>query len=1119
MSLYMANFSWPFEFELIFRGFFSVFSFGVDLTFLGVSIGLTSGLLLLLGAFFIFAVGSSLLLDNRTFGSMVNDIRRKLLLENATGEPQHLPQPRHLEGIAFDACGINVTLGGLQVVPGSCRDIFSSKLREMVRELGPNAASSAVIGSWVLLPKGTTSTSTVTGAELGAWSETKPQHSATCAVLCLSAMKSLAHTPRNTPTMVVVAAMRMLGVTSVGHHTVEEMLDCDALSRRPFWSDAASSLMRLGGQDEARHDHNEPSGLLQHTVREVSEQLTFDLKMEMIFDSLREGVVSGINYFYGTVVGRSAVCAWLVDADGDFHESEQSDDDDDGAMAPDDIIAFMRQVVTANVRIDVLRDMLEVRTSQVKSANIYRIRYLKEKHKVFPTPEASESDETRQDEIREIEEYDQQQVAAAIRAPRPASPEEDADGILRAQRDRGESPSAASLPGASSEEQELSDDERTAALQQFVLYSYHRTMQQEYSTQDIIFVGSDVVEMETDGRFYVPFGAFCDSFYNLGSDDREDLFDLMATVVGWDMHLKWHLQQLSGEECVIGGLQVVPELFDGEDMWSNYTKEPNAYDYDSGEPHGKLRGMDAFWAYRETPTVNGSNLSETTCHKGHWLQAAPEIDEDENPTVHVCEVCLQPSGERHRMCAVCDIIICDPCLMAHSARNTLLHFIAEHQQHNPLRKSLPFGLHCGEDSWRGFVSGTLTVSSSDDAKVTAAFSPEYETDEGTTVDVTVKALQVCPHHDVRLVASSHHVHRALRRSDPRLYNCSCSGRSTLSAMACGEEEALRGCKASAFYVCPDARCNFAVCDTCYNADVGAVGAVWRKGVSFVAASDISSGLEFQLAQVIYLPCVQWCLVVLLCKFPIACSFRGCYNPAEPGFAVLASMSAIVLTMFGGGLVLLLTLAMLHRKRMILSSHVVEAAEKRGVSHQVWTMSNIMFVNLEHETWTAITKYDTSHAKCFYAPYEFKYMVFIGPLLSFKVYQLMFIMNLRSNSTEQLTFAALLEAFQWLLYMFTDPFTNPWLDALAKGGFLHQIAQLGLLNLYRDGIMEDPYTRGITPYVMVLLGVAYVGLVIAFIVVMVVHPYVNAKKAEKVVDDAFEQEHADRLDAVFGRQLA
>jgi hypothetical protein len=461
------------------------------------------------------------------------------------------------------------------------------------------------------------------------------------------------------------------------------------------------------------------------------------------------------------------------------------------------------------------------------------------------------------------------------------------------------------------------------------------------------------------------------------------------------------------------------------------------------------------------------------------------------------------------------------------------HFVGEQQRHDPRRKDLPFRRANAKHAWRGFAAGELTVANDQgaDGAVVATFTPHLlplpvkaitkvfgpnAGAEQAAVPVTVAALRECPHHGRPLVPAGHHAQGALRRSDPELYGCACRGRPTMATMPRSDEEAARACTVAAFLVCPDPHCNFAICDACYGADAGAAGAAMRKAAAIAAAGNAARGLEFQLAQILYLPCVQWCAVVLLCKFPIACSFRGCYNPAEVGFLVLAGISAVVLVMFGLGLLPLLYFGMMKRKRMIIEGHLAETAEGGAAEDRAAvTTPQLMVMNLPHRAWAAITKYDTSRAKGFYAPYEFRYMLFIGPLLLFKAGQVLALLLLRPDSVEQLVAAASLELVQFVIYAVTEPFADPWMDLLAKAGFSHQVGQLGLMLVHRGSVMSDPLARGAAPFLMVGLGVAYVLFVGGFVAKKVVAPFAAAKRAEKATDAEFEAEHKQRLDEAYG----
>merc|ERR1719333_1203734 len=84
-----------------------------------------------------------------------------------------------------------------------------------------------------------------------------------------------------------------------------------------------------------------------------------------------------------------------------------------------------------------------------------------------------------------------------------------------------------------------------------------------------------------------------------------------------------------------------------------------------------------------------------------------------------------------------------------------------------------------------------------------------------------------------------------------------------------------------------------------------------------------------------------------------------------------------------------------------------------------------------------------------------------------------------DSLRLIIYSSIVEIVQLLYFVITAPFIDSWLDFLAKSGSLHQVAQLGLMCMYRADTYEDPNAAS-TTWWMVGLSVVYLILVIVVI---------------------------------------
>jgi hypothetical protein len=91
-----------------------------------------------------------------------------------------------------------------------------------------------------------------------------------------------------------------------------------------------------------------------------------------------------------------------------------------------------------------------------------------------------------------------------------------------------------------------------------------------------------------------------------------------------------------------------------------------------------------------------------------------------------------------------------------------------------------------------------------------------------------------------------------------------------------------------------------------------------------------------------------------------------------------------------------------------------------------------------------------------------------------------------NSLRLIVASGLAEGSQMLFFALTSPFVDPWVDLLSKCGSVHQIAQLGLMCIFRAQTYVNPKNRS-AAVGMILVGTAYLCVAFTVIAVTVIIP--------------------------------
>jgi len=370
-------------------------------------------------------------------------------------------------------------------------------------------------------------------------------------------------------------------------------------------------------------------------------------------------------------------------------------------------------------------------------------------------------------------------------------------------------------------------------------------------------------------------------------------------------------------------------------------------------------------------------------------------------------------------------------------------------------------------------------------------------------------LTHCPFHDLRLFPGLEEVHHKVRR-DATKYPCGHRNNAvyqTSVAPRIDEDLPLKPCDFKTFFVCPDDSCGFSICSTHYHGNgldwllakaAMHVYALKRRGLLSLVGL-----LVILVAQSMYMPSVHGAMTVVFCHVSIACQFPTCYFPATPGFMVMAVASTFVLLLVGFGLVAFLWVSVYRRKKLLLSSGVLDGfvvlGNTRMPKNQELTFFTVLKADCPIPVWEAVVDKDSTMLRPLYEQYEFRNMCLHPVTFLFKGALLLCVLyGGEPNGLSIIVWSAIVETVQLLMYVSMDPFLSPWIDLLGKSGSIHQVAQLGLVCWHRALTFRDP--KDLTAmYVMLGVSSMYFTVVIVVIVFVVVIPACTKDENEEAAD--------------------
>jgi hypothetical protein len=416
----------------------------------------------------------------------------------------------------------------------------------------------------------------------------------------------------------------------------------------------------------------------------------------------------------------------------------------------------------------------------------------------------------------------------------------------------------------------------------------------------------------------------------------------------------------------------------------------------------------------------------------------------------------------------------------------------------------------------GFVRPAPTTSR--DTRLVPVFYSVDPTNRETYAMPTQLTLEIqeelprCPVHGLRLIAAVSEVHDLVRQ---RLLTVAdnvypCAHRNNLVfQLYCSDHEVnkagevvVEGCNELDYKVCPDDSCNFSICNSCARNTIGGrvAGFIARRRYlirRYGLATTL--GLLFIVAaQAMYQPAVKGALITLFCHATLLCDFPDCYSPATPTFLALAIGSAVVLLVFGLGLFWMFLSVVWDRKEAILRSSALRNRLKKHSllpcfdprphePRQNVGVGDMFLVSADAVGYSALLREDTSLFRGLYEQYEFRWMCLHPFTFVFKIAIVCVVLYAgEPNTLRVILLSGLVELVQLVFYIGTEPFTDPWLDIMAKGGSLHQIIQLGLICLYRADTYEDPNKKGLA-HAMIFFASAYLLLVLVVLAIVVVIP--------------------------------
>jgi len=379
-----------------------------------------------------------------------------------------------------------------------------------------------------------------------------------------------------------------------------------------------------------------------------------------------------------------------------------------------------------------------------------------------------------------------------------------------------------------------------------------------------------------------------------------------------------------------------------------------------------------------------------------------------------------------------------------------------------------------------------------------------------------KSLLFCPEHASRLFSGVSALHGERKRLTPSTYKCTHRWNAVFAEL-CREKDDEKFCVEDDFYVCPIDECNFSICAKCMRAGglnkVKAILAKQRYKLNRDGVTATIGLIVIFIAQAMYQPAMRSAITTVFCHASLSCQYPTCYFPVTLAFFFMSFVSSLMIFVIGIGLVWFLVSTVWERKITILESNALKnhltdnfcagCQDPEPYFPGTATFTDVLFVSCDewpgYDPYQQLLARDASMFKGVYEQYEFRWMVLNPVTFFFKIFIVMAVLYAgEPNSLRLIVAAGVVEILQLVFYMTTSPFTDPWLDVLSKGGSLHQVAQLGLMCVYRADTYDDPEKKD-AAYVMIALAVLYLILVIVVIVVVVGVPVYKAWKASKARD--------------------
>jgi len=375
--------------------------------------------------------------------------------------------------------------------------------------------------------------------------------------------------------------------------------------------------------------------------------------------------------------------------------------------------------------------------------------------------------------------------------------------------------------------------------------------------------------------------------------------------------------------------------------------------------------------------------------------------------------------------------------------------------------------------------------------------------------VPVTELVECPTHGRPLMFMIPAAHAAVKKKNFAEYPCALEHNEVFRQLCCTAEERDVKCKYDDFLVCPDDACGFCICSQCYRGGIIGPLVEQRKYVFKQQGTMSIVGLLVIFgAQLMYTPTVRAAALSLFCHVSMACEpgFEVCF-PATAAYMGLAYVSAIVLLLMGLGMVVALWVMIYRRKKMIVFTGII--AEHLRLNGEPWTDQeksfwNILNAECDNEVWDAMMSLDSSMLKEMYAQYRFAHMC-IHPF-TFVVKAAILVIVLYAgepNSLRLIAGVGFVETVYCVMLLLTHPFLNPWIEALAKCGAIHQMMQVGLVSYHRAANFLDPKNQT-AAYGMIAITVFFIGFAIVVVVMVIGVPACNKEEME---DDQKKREEA------------